>query len=204
MTNQEFIKKIAPIVQSLTKKYGYGVPSAIIAQACLESAYGTSEKAKHHNYFGLKYRPNRVTCSNGTFVDGSKEQNKDGSYVNIKDSWFSFATMKKGVEGYLQFISIDNYANARKATTPKAYLTALKKAGYATSISYVDNVMAVVKKWNLTQYDPKEEKVKTYTVKKGDTLSKIANAYGTTVSALVKKNNIADPNKIYVGQVIKL
>lgn len=39
-----------------------------------------------------------------------------------------------------------------------------------------------------------------YTVKKGDTLSKIAAKYSTTVTKLVKLNNIASPNKIYVGQ----
>lgn len=44
----------------------------------------------------------------------------------------------------------------------------------------------------------------SYTVKSGDTLSQIALDYGTTVDALVKLNNIADKNKIYVGQVLKI
>ena len=44
----------------------------------------------------------------------------------------------------------------------------------------------------------------TYTVKKGDTLSKIAAANGTTVSALASLNNIKNVNLIYVGQVLKL
>lgn len=44
----------------------------------------------------------------------------------------------------------------------------------------------------------------TYTVVKGDTLSEIAIRYGTTVTKLVKLNNIADPNYIVVGQVLKL
>ena len=39
-----------------------------------------------------------------------------------------------------------------------------------------------------------------YTVVSGDNLTKIANKFGTTVSKLVSWNNIADPNKIYVGQ----
>lgn len=46
--------------------------------------------------------------------------------------------------------------------------------------------------------------ITTYTVKKGDTLSAIANAYKTTVSELVKINNIPNANLINVGQIIKL
>ena len=153
MTQQEFIKEIAGYCQKYAQKYGFKIASAAIAQACLESAYGTSSKAKHHNYFGLKYKPNRVTVDNGQFTDGSAEQNPNGSYINISTQWFSFATMEAGVEGYYQFINISNYAKVKIATTPKEYLTAIKNAGYATSLKYVDNVMAVVNKWNLTQYD---------------------------------------------------
>jgi murein DD-endopeptidase MepM/ murein hydrolase activator NlpD len=44
----------------------------------------------------------------------------------------------------------------------------------------------------------------TYTVRKGDTLWKLAQTYNTTVDALVKLNNIKDPDYIVVGQVLKL
>ena len=44
----------------------------------------------------------------------------------------------------------------------------------------------------------------TYTVKEGDTLSEIAQNYGTTVEELVIINNIKDKNKIYTGQVIRI
>ena len=43
-----------------------------------------------------------------------------------------------------------------------------------------------------------------YTVKSGDTLSGIAKRYNTTYQALAQYNHIADPNKIYVGQQIKI
>lgn len=47
-------------------------------------------------------------------------------------------------------------------------------------------------------------KAKTYTVKRGDTLSRIANKYKTTVAVLAKLNGIKNPHLILVGQVIKL
>ena len=150
---EDFIKAIAPYCVKYAKQYGFKVASPAIAQACLESGYGTSTKAKHHNYFGLKYRANRITVNNGTFVDGSSEQNKDGSYVAITDQWFNFDTIEKGVEGYFQFINIANYAKVKQATTPLGYLQQLHKAGYATSLKYVDNIYSVITKWNLTKYD---------------------------------------------------
>lgn len=44
----------------------------------------------------------------------------------------------------------------------------------------------------------------TYTIQGGDTLARIAEAYGTTWQALAKLNGIADPNVIGVGQVLKV
>ena len=41
-----------------------------------------------------------------------------------------------------------------------------------------------------------------YTVVKGDTLTKIAKRFSTTVEKLVELNGIEDPNKIYAGQVL--
>ena len=49
-----------------------------------------------------------------------------------------------------------------------------------------------------------EGKPDTYTVVKGDTLTKIAKKFNTTVSELVDLNGIKDKNKIQVGQVLKL
>lgn len=42
----------------------------------------------------------------------------------------------------------------------------------------------------------------TYTVKRGDNLTKIANMFGVTVKQLVAWNNIKNPNLIYPGQVL--
>ena len=44
----------------------------------------------------------------------------------------------------------------------------------------------------------------TYTVKRGDTLSAIAKKYNTTYQEIAKKNNISNPNLIYVGQKLKI
>ena len=43
-----------------------------------------------------------------------------------------------------------------------------------------------------------------YTIKRGDTLSEIANRYDTTVSELTSLNNISNPNLIYAGSTIRI
>lgn len=63
--------------------------------------------------------------------------------------------------------------------------------------SYIDSYIRP--QYESAAVDPKPESV-TYTVKRGDNLTKIAKAYGTTVNKIAKDNNIANPNKIYVGQ----
>lgn len=44
----------------------------------------------------------------------------------------------------------------------------------------------------------------TYTVRAGNTLAGIAKKFGTTAAILAKLNNIKDPTKLKVGQVLKL
>lgn len=52
--------------------------------------------------------------------------------------------------------------------------------------------------------DPNKQKEVKYTVKKGDTLTRIANRYGITINEIVELNNIKNPNLIYVGQILRI
>ena len=52
--------------------------------------------------------------------------------------------------------------------------------------------------------DPSSNTTQIYVVQYGDTLSKIAQEYGTTVATLASINNIQNVNLIYVGQIIKI
>src|SRR5207244_812833 len=46
--------------------------------------------------------------------------------------------------------------------------------------------------------------VGSYTVRPGDSLSVVAKRLGTTVAVLAKANGIVDPDKVKVGQVLRL
>lgn len=158
MDKQEFIEEIAEAVKKYAGEFGICVYSPIIAQACLESAYGTSFKAQRNNFFGLKYRKNRVSCYSGFFYDDSNEQKEDGTYIPINTAWYMFKDLDSGVLGYFQFLNIDRYKNLKGITEPRKYLETIKEDGYATSTNYVENLMRVIETNNLTRFDIEGEK----------------------------------------------
>lgn len=157
MTTLEFIESIAGYIKKYAPAYNVCVFSPIIAQAILESDKGTSDLAINaHNYFGLKYRKGRCKTCVGIYHKVGSEQNSDGSYTCSAMEWCKFENMENGVIGYFDFTNIPAYSNLKGVTDPRQYLENIKADGYATSLNYVSNLMAVIEKYNLTQYDKEE------------------------------------------------
>lgn len=154
MTNSEFIEKIADCVEKYAYLYGIEVHSPIIAQAILESGWGKSGLAsKYHNYFGLK-------CGSswkGKSVNmATKEEYKVGTLTNIRDNFRVYDSMEAGVKGYFEFINTKRYSNLKGVTSPEEYVKRIKADGYATSSTYVDNIMRVIRDNKLTRFDRKK------------------------------------------------
>lgn len=157
MTHQEFTDAIYAALAKHAHRYNIKVFSPIIAQACLESGWGTSELAVNaNNFFGLKYREGRCPTAIDKYVKIGSEQNPDGSYVSSVMLWCKFNNLEDCVIGYLDFINNSRYNNLKDVTDPYTYLINIKADGYATSLSYVDNLMKVIQQNNLTSYDRKE------------------------------------------------
>lgn len=146
-----FINEIGYIIQEEAKARGYQVCSPIIAQACIESAYGTSSLGyRWHNYFGMKcgssWKGKSINLS-------TKEEYQPGQLTTIRDNFRVYDSMEEGVKGYFDFISSSRYANLKNARTPKDYLELIKKDGYATSSTYVNTNMNCVNRYDLTRFD---------------------------------------------------
>ena len=92
MSPDDFIGKIAPLVQKHAPRYGVKVCSPIIAQAILESGWGESTLgSKFHNYFGMKCG----TRWTGASVNMStKEEYTPGVMTTIQDNFRVYATME--------------------------------------------------------------------------------------------------------------
>lgn len=147
----EFIEKIAPIIKSMGMVFGYKYPSAIIAQAVVESNYGKSIlSAKYHNYFGLKcgksWRGKSVNMK-------TKEEYTAGVLTEISDNFRVFDDIFMGVLGYFNFIGYKRYNNLKDATSPRDYLVKIVADGYCTSTRYVNTCMNVIDEYNLTEWD---------------------------------------------------
>lgn len=146
-----FIALMAPIIQAEAAARGYNYPSAIIAQACVESAFGTSQLGyKYHNYFGMK-------CGSswkGKSVNlKTKEEYTQGNLTTISDNFRVYDNERAGVVGYFDFISKPRYQNLKSATSARNYLELIKEDGYATSFKYVETVNSYIEKYDLTRYD---------------------------------------------------
>lgn len=167
MNTKEFIDFISNDIVTVAKKYGYEYPSAIIAQAIVESNNGNSLLSKKYfNYFGLK-------CGSswkGKSINlRTKEEYEKGVITNIRDNFRVYENRLEGVRGYFEFIQYNRYANIRKATSSRDYLVRIKRCGYATSYNYVSVVYNVVKNYNLERFDNmKVEDFKTDKLLTGD------------------------------------
>lgn len=157
MTHKEFIEVIAKYVIKYANDYGIKVHSPIIAQAILESGWGGSTLAsKYNNFFGLK-------CGGswkGKSVNmATKEEYSVGTLTDIRANFRVYDTIEDGVKGYFEFISYSRYANLKGVTNPEEYCRLIKADGYATSSTYVTNLMRVIRDNNLTRFDGTQENV---------------------------------------------
>lgn len=145
-----FINAIGPMIQAYGGLNGYKVVSTIIAQACLESAYGTSSLCNYHNYFGMKCGSSwkGASVNKKTF-----EEYAPGVSTQIRDNFRAYNSMNAGVEGYFEFIATTRYQNLKSARNYKEYAEMLKADGYATSSKYVTSLCSIVEKYGLTKYD---------------------------------------------------
>lgn len=151
---QKFVDDIAKYVKKYASSYGISVHSPIIAQAILESGWGNSKlAADYHNYFGMKCG----TKWTGPSVNmTTQEEYTAGTLTTIKDNFRVYDNMEDGVKGYFEFIQLSRYENLKGITDPQKYIETIKNDGYATSSTYVDSLMQIIKLYNLTSYDNAE------------------------------------------------
>jgi len=168
---EDFINMIAPIAINLCKtRSKWVLPSITIAQASCESAWGTSKAMVGANgLFGFKVGTGQKygTAWKGKSYNTKTKEFYNG-YVSIYDDFRAYDTVSEAVEDYMDLIcNLKRYSDAVCNTDARATITAIKNGGYATSPTYIDTIMSIVNKHDLTRFDAEitgkvvEEEVKT-------------------------------------------
>lgn len=162
MTEQQnkFIAEIAPIIGKYAAQYGYGVTSVTIAQACLESGFGNAWSRRNNNYFGIKYGTwvkRSAIASKITVVQArTNEEYSVGQLTSIIDGFCKCPDMGTGVALYYEFLRVNSrYRNLKECKTAAEFANTIKADGYATSSSYVQNLLNCVRACGLEKYDGK-------------------------------------------------
>lgn len=155
MDKETFIQKVAEKVRKYAPLYGIEVHSPIIAQAIIESGWGSSVLAsRYNNYFGLKCGS---MWTGGSVNMHTQEEYQPGVMTDIRDNFRTFEDFDAGIRGYFEFINYSRYSNLKGVTNPREYCEKIKSDGYATSSSYVDNLMKIIQENNLTRFDNSDE-----------------------------------------------
>lgn len=201
---EDYIEEHVEYAQGLMRDHKIPA-SVILAVAIHESAAGNSRVAQHlNNHFGVK-GPNNNEEIRSSYRDYSNADESYSHFVEIMETRSPFNNL---------FEKYDQYDY-------QGWVRGIKRCGYAHSRTWSSQVIALIKKYNLYQYDERpegyEEPVyakpvyhkkhrsltsRRYAVKSGDNLSIIAKKKGTTVKALMQKNNLKKAN-LKIGQKLR-
>ena len=217
---QQFLNKIIPAAQQATE--GKDVyTSVMIAQAALESAWGTSALSAepNHNLFGVKGNYNGQSVNMYTLEDAGAQK-----YYGIYDNFRKYPSYKESMDDYVDKIinGIKGapmfYSGAWKSRT-NSYQDATRylTGRYATDTAYYAKLNRIIEQYGLTKYDNGtataiasgiEERTSSvggqYTVQAGDTLYGISRKAGVSVDQLLSVNALSTSSVIHPGQTLSL
>ena len=218
----QFLRNIIPAAQNVAR--GKDIyTSVMIAQAALESGWGTSalSKAPNHNLFGVKGSYNGQSVNMQTLEDSGGQ-----NYYSIQADFRKYPSYQESLEDYADKIvnGISGaplfYSGAWKSKTNSyqdatAYLT----GRYATDTAYGSKLNRIIEQFGLTKYDTETavnmaEEIasnetsttsgNSYTVISGDSLYAIARKTGTSIQDLLSLNGLNLNSIIHPGQVLAL
>jgi flagellar protein FlgJ len=148
-TRAEFVKKYGSFIHKSVEGTGI-LAGTLIAQAILESSGkdangdwkvgGSKLSREANNFFGIKsskaWRGKTYNIDTGEVIKGKK--------VIVNADFRAYDSVKDSIEDYVKLIKENpRFSNVLKATTVSEQAKELKKAGYATSLTYADTVTQV-------------------------------------------------------------
>lgn len=212
-STEDYIAEHAAHAQELMRIHQLPA-SIILAVAIHESAAGKSKIAQYlNNHFGIK---------------------GENSNTEIRSAYKDYPSVDSSYNHFVSFLHSRTYFDVLFDKHDQydyvSWARGIQRGGYARSRSWANQVIGLIKKYELFQYDERPEdyvepviakptpvrlakkgkkstvsgkKGKTYTVKKGDNLKKIAERNGTSATSLMRKNGLKS-SALQPGQKIKI
>ena len=157
MKPQNFVEKFYPF--ALEVENDTGIPAvAIMAQAALESGWG--EHSIGNNIFGIKYRKGDPAFKKVLTTEHSKDRDafkgsdvksvtldlENGTYIFKVYQYFAdYPTPLDAFKAHARLLLNNRYKHAlRWKHSPKRFLIAVWRAGYATDVNYGKKICATV------------------------------------------------------------
>jgi len=217
---QQFLNKIIPAAQQATE--GKDVyTSVMIAQAALESAWGTSALSAepNHNLFGVKGNYNGQSVNMYTLEDAGAQK-----YYGIYDNFRKYPSYKESMDDYVDKIingikgaplfysgawksRTNSYQDATRYLTGR-YATSVIRPGQSLSLGtpakQTNSTVATTVSTKSVSNTAKATANGYYTVKAGDTLYGISRKFGMSLSQLVSANGISTSSVIQPGQTLRV
>lgn len=198
MTQQEFIQKMSECAVCDMGGASGILASVTIAQAILESGYGTTELAVNaNNYFGMKCSLSSNTWNSvwdrvSKYTKTTKEQDKDGKEYTIKADFRKYSSMEESVADHSLYLlgamngNKKRYEGLAGEKDPRTAIQIIKDGGYATDVKYVDKVMSIIERFDLTQYDKevKEEFNMSIEIRKDISANSPCNKTGREIAVI--------------------
>jgi flagellum-specific peptidoglycan hydrolase FlgJ len=150
MEQKAFINQIKNGACACYIKYGI-LPSLTIAQAALESGWGSSSIG--NNIFGIKagssWKGKTQTVLTTEFVNGQ--------YIKVNATFRDYNSIDDSIIDHAKLLTLNRYMPVVQAKDYKEACKQVQQCGYATDPNYANKLISIIETYKLNQYDTKEE-----------------------------------------------
>lgn len=146
----KFLALFGPVARASMKKTG--VPASVtLAQAALETGWGSATIGDAKNLFGIK----------GTGPAGkttvATQECYGGKFVTINDGFRKYHTWQQSIDDHADLVSKGRYKSAwdnfQRTKNADEFARGIHRAGYATDPNYSSKLIGMMKSYNMYQWD---------------------------------------------------
>ncbi|NLW21936.1 MAG: hypothetical protein GXY88_01560 [Tissierellia bacterium] len=147
MNKNQFIEIVGKVAKENYHKYKI-LPSLVIAQGALESAWGT--KHIENNIFGIK----AGSTWKGKVAERRTREWDGTKYVTIVDKFRAYDSIEESIMDYLKLLGTSKrYERVKAAKDYREAARLIHEAGYATDPKYAEKLINIIESNRLYEYD---------------------------------------------------